>query len=71
MATLTKEEVFAILDKQIKKEMELKNEYIAKNGFKNIAAIRSFDSAIATLTGMYYTFTRVYFEKENADHENS
>ena len=65
MAALTKDEVFAIIDKRIKQEMARKNEYIEKNGFKNIATIRAFDSAIATLDSLYSTFEREFFERRD------
>ena len=66
MPTLTEQEVYEILDRRIKQEMDRKNEYIEKNGFKNPIQIRSFDSAIATLTGLYYTFHKEFFKTEGA-----
>lgn len=64
METLTKQEIFQVIDRRIKKEIQLKNEYINKNGFNHIETLKRFDTAIATLTSLYCTFDRVFWEKE-------
>ena len=56
MKEYTKADIFSVIDREIKKQMRLKNEYIEKNGFAHIDAIRAFDASIATLTSLYYVF---------------
>ena len=62
MKTLNKNEVFDIIHAEIKKTMHNKNEYIKKNGFSHPDVINSFDSAIASLSGLYGAFERAYLE---------
>ena len=54
--TYTKADIVEIIDREIKNTMQLKNEYIKHNGFKNVDTIKSFDSAIATLSALYNRF---------------
>lgn len=54
--TYTKSEIFAILDKEIKKEIESKNKYINLNGYSHKDTLKSFDSHIAALTSLYNKF---------------
>ena len=49
-------EIYAIIDKEIKRQMELKNSYIQKNGYKHTDILQSFDCAISTLSGLYSKF---------------
>lgn len=63
MKTLIKQDIFDILDREIKKEMLFKNEYIKKNGYKHKDTLNAFDTSIATLTRLYGTFETVF--KEN------
>lgn len=49
-------DIYNIIDKRIKREMELKNEYIQKNGYKHKDIINRFDTAIATLSMLYREF---------------
>ena len=51
-----KDEIISIIDRRIKEEMQRKNEYIDKNGYKHIDALKGFDTAIATLTSLYSAF---------------
>ena len=52
----SKDEIITIIDRRIKEEMRLKNEFIAKNGYKHIDALKGFDTSIATLTSLYSAF---------------
>ena len=52
----SKSEIIDIIDREIKSTMQLKNEYIKKNGFKHIETINRFDTAVATLTKLYGKF---------------
>ena len=56
MKTYTQYEIYAIIDKMIKEEMRLKNEYIKKNGYKHKDTLDRFDSHICALSGMYSAF---------------
>jgi hypothetical protein len=49
-------DIYAILDKQIKKEMENKNNYIKLNGYAHKDILNRFDERICTLTGLYFIF---------------
>ena len=49
-------EIDAIIDDEIKRQMELKNSYIQKNGYKHTDVLQSFDCAISTLSGLYSKF---------------
>ena len=48
--------IYAILDKQIKKEMENKNKYIKNNGYAHKDILNRFDERINTLTELYFIF---------------
>lgn len=52
----TKQEIFEIIDKEIKRQLELKNQYIAKNGFKHVDVLNRFAAVISTLSGIYDLF---------------
>ena len=52
----SKYEIYAIIDEEIRRQMELKNSYIQKNGYKHTDVLRSFDCAISTLSGLYSKF---------------
>lgn len=54
--TYTKTEIFAIIDNEIKKTMDAKNAYIAKNGFCHKDTLKSFDNYISALSGLYSKF---------------
>lgn len=54
--TYTKADIVEIIDREIKNTMQLKNEYIKHNGLKHVDTIKSFDSAIATLSALYNRF---------------
>ena len=54
--TFTTSEIFAIIDGEIKKQHELKAEYIKKNGYKHVDTLRSFDSHISALSSLYGKF---------------
>lgn len=56
MKTYTTEDIFTVIDKEIKKQMHLKNEYIAKNGLKHTDVIRAFDNKVSALSGLYSAF---------------
>ena len=62
MKTLGKKEVFSVIDREIKKQIQLKNAFIEKNGFSNVDTIRRFDSAIAALSGLYGPFEKAFLE---------
>ena len=49
-------EIYAIIDEEIKRQMELKNSYIQKNGYKHTDILQRFDCAISTLSGLYSRF---------------
>ena len=49
-------EIYAILDKKIKEEMENKNNYIKNNGYTHKEILNRFDERIATLTELYFIF---------------
>ena len=49
-------EIDAIIDDEIKRQMELKNSYIQKNGYKHTDVLQSFDCTISTLSGLYSKF---------------
>ena len=51
-----KDEIISVIDRRIKEEMQRKNEYIAKNGYKHIDVLKGFDASIATLTSLYSAF---------------
>ena len=48
--------IYAVLDKQIKKEMENKNNYIKNNGYAHKEILNRFDERIATITELYFVF---------------
>ena len=52
----SKYEIYAIIDEEIKRQMELKKSYIRKNGYKHADVLQSFDCTIATLSGLYSKF---------------
>ena len=52
----SKDEIYAIIDEEIKRQMALKNSYIQKNGYKHTDILQSFDCAISTLSGLYSKF---------------
>lgn len=56
--TYTKSEIFAILDNEIKKEIENKNKYINLNGYSHKDTLARFDYHIAALTGLYSKFEK-------------
>ena len=49
-------EIYAIIGEEIKRQMELKNSYIQKNGYKHTDILQRFDCAISTLSGLYSKF---------------
>ena len=49
-------EIYAIIDEEIRLQMELKNSYIQKNGYKHTDILQRFDCAISTLSGLYGKF---------------
>lgn len=48
--------IFDILDKQIKQQMQYKNEYIEKNGYYHKDILNRFDTKITALTELYFVF---------------
>ena len=56
MKTYTKYEIYAIIDEEIKRQIELKNAYIQKNGYTHTDILQRFDCAISTLSGLYSKF---------------
>lgn len=62
MKTITKDEAFSVIDREIKKQIQRKNAFIEKNGFSNVDAIRRFDSAIAALSGLYGPLGKAFLE---------
>lgn len=52
----SKQDIYAVIDEEIKRQMELKNSYIQKNGYAHTEILIRFDCAIATLTGLYHKF---------------
>lgn len=50
------DDIFNIIDHEVKQQMAYKNAYIQKNGFKHKATLNEFDVAISTLTGLYGRF---------------
>ena len=52
----SKDEIYAIIDEEIKRQMTLKNSYIQKNGYKHTDILQRFDCAISTLSGLYSRF---------------
>ena len=52
----SKYEIYAIIDEEIKRQMELQNYYIQKNGYKHTDILQSFDCSISTLSGLYSKF---------------
>lgn len=50
-------EIYAIIDEEIRRQMELKNSYIQKNGYKHTDILQRFDCAISTLSGLYGKLT--------------
>ena len=49
-------EIYAIVDEEIRRQRELKNSYIQKNGYKHTDILQRFDCAISTLSGLYSRF---------------
>ena len=49
MKNYTKEEIISIIDRKIKEEMQHKNDYIKKNGYKHKETLLKFDNSISTL----------------------
>ena len=49
-------EIYSIIDEEIKRQMELKNSYIQKNGYKHTDILQRFDCAISTLSCLYSKF---------------
>lgn len=56
MKMFTKYEIYTIIDDEIKRQMQLKNEYIQKNGYKHSDILQRFDSSISALSGLYGKF---------------
>ena len=52
----SKDEIYTIIDEEIKRQMTLKNSYIQKNGYKHADVLQRFDSAISTLSCLYGKF---------------
>lgn len=52
----SKDEIYTIIDEEIKRQMTLKNSYIQKNGYKHTNILQRFDCAISTLSGLYGKF---------------
>lgn len=52
----SKYEIYAIIDEEIKRQMDLKNSYIKNNGYKHTDVLQSFDCTISTLSGLYGKF---------------
>lgn len=52
----SKYEIYAIIDEEIKRQMELKTDYIQKNGYKHTDVLQGFDCAISALSGLYSKF---------------
>jgi hypothetical protein len=52
----SKNDVFAIIDAAIKREMENKNEWIHKNGYTHKDVLNAFDNRISALTCLYRDF---------------
>lgn len=52
----SQDEIYAIIDEEIRRQMELKKSYIQKNGYKHTDILQRFDCAIATLSGLYGKF---------------
>lgn len=52
----SKYEIYSIIDEEIKRQLALKNSYIQKNGYKHTDVLKSFDSSISTLSGLYGKF---------------
>ena len=50
------DDIFAIIDSAIKDELNRKNAFIAKNGFKDADAINRFDCRVAVLSKLYTRF---------------
>jgi hypothetical protein len=53
---LTLPEICSIIDEKVKKELELKNSYIAKNGYSHEQALDRFDTRIAAFSELYGRF---------------
>ena len=49
-------DIYQIIDDEIKRQMELKNAYIQKNGYKHKEVLDRFDCAISTLSTLYSRF---------------
>lgn len=50
------DDVFNIIDHEIKQQMAYKNAYIQKNGFKHKDVLNEFDVVISTLSSLYGRF---------------
>lgn len=51
-------DIYYIIDKRIKEEMERKNAYIQKNGYKSKETLNEFDTVISTLSSLYGEFDK-------------
>lgn len=56
MKTYTTDEIYAIIDKEIKRQMELKNAYIQKNGFTHKDTLDRFGQYVSALSSLYGKF---------------
>lgn len=52
----TKAEVMEIIEKEIKKNLTAKNEYIKLNGYKHAEILNRFDTITAAYTALYGKF---------------
>lgn len=62
MKRYTLDDVYAIINKAIKKEMENKNRYIQLNGKHHKDVLNAFDNHIAALTYLCIDFKNDYME---------
>lgn len=56
MKTYSQYEIYTIIDQLIKKEMDLKNKYIEKNGVRHKDTLERFAIKISALSELYKEF---------------
>lgn len=54
----SRQDIYDIIDQRIKTEMERKNKYIQKNGYKHTDVLNRFDTVISTLSSLYGEFDK-------------
>ena len=54
--TYTKADIFEVIDREIKKELERKNRYIELNGYSHKDVLDQFAARVSALSSLYCAF---------------